>query len=68
MPKYQVTMPIAGSVSLEVEAENPKAAIEAFWDHPNIPHEPDEWDFVEHVCEGNVCYAMQMNVDVQLLS
>ncbi|MFA5054528.1 MAG: hypothetical protein WC565_10735 [Parcubacteria group bacterium] len=67
MSRYIVTMPLTGFVSLYVEAESPKAAISAFWENENIPEMPDEWDFCEHICQGNVCFAILPDVETQLV-
>lgn len=68
MPRYLVTMPVTGYVTMEVEATDPDAAIHAFWDSDSQPSQPDAWQFTEHVVRGNLCTALQRDVQVQALT
>jgi hypothetical protein len=68
MPRYLVTMPVTGYVTMEVEATDPDAAIHAFWDSDAQPSQPDAWQFTEHVVRGNLCTALQRDVQVQALT
>lgn len=56
MKKFLVTLPVVGSVSVEVEAEDKADALEKAWE-ADFPSVPDEWDAVQRVTRGNVCYA-----------
>ncbi len=67
MARYLVTMPVTGFVSMEVEATDPDAAIHAFWDSDLQPSQPDAWQFTEHVVRGNLCTALQRDVQVRLV-
>lgn len=56
MPKYGVTLPIAGHAWLEVDAESEEAAIEAA--HKEVTaSDIESWETLDKVVEGNVCYA-----------
>jgi hypothetical protein len=68
MARYLVTMPVTGYVTMEVEAADTDAAIHAFWDSEVHPVQPDAWEFTEHVVRGEVCTALQRDVQVRLLS
>ncbi|XVJ70934.1 MAG: hypothetical protein HEQ39_15920 [Rhizobacter sp.] len=68
MARFLVTMPVTGFVSMEVEAADPDAAIHAFWDSDLQPSQPDAWQFTEHVVRGNLCTALQRDVQVRLIS
>ncbi len=73
MPKYEVQIPVPGSVIISVEAPDADAAKEAAWEKAGFrmimdnPDDADPHDFEAHdrVCYGNVCGAMcrEMNVD-----
>lgn len=66
MPSYWVEVPFAGKLSFEIEADDEEAAIEAAM---NIPVTSDfqgtkenpladyEWETLESIVSGNVCYA-----------
>ena len=63
---YVVTYPILGHVSMTVEAEDEEAAKAAFWAsveeyQGDVLASPGfdevDYDFVEEVMRGNVCYA-----------
>lgn len=58
--KYGVQIPIAGSIYIEVEAENEKEAEEVAWEAINEKGEEAgdlEWEFFNAITEGNVCRA-----------
>ena len=53
---YEVTMPIAGHVRFEVEAESQEEAIEKA--HEMESEDGDvSWDFLEQFHQGSVCYC-----------
>ena len=71
---YFVSMPITGHITLEVEAENEKGAIEAWsekieeFDDPLSDDTIDSaWEYVEHVTEGNVTHAELNDVEVCII-
>ena len=63
MSKYVVQIPIAGSISIEVEAADKKAALAAAWDLINTNEGPAEdvgeieWEYFDVISEGNCCHA-----------
>lgn len=63
MKNFIVTIPIAGSFTIEVSAENAKAAKEAAWskigEHSGAAEEIGEvcWEYLTEICTGNVCHA-----------
>jgi hypothetical protein len=56
MKSYTVTIPIAGHITFEVEAENAKAAKEAAWD-ADIAEGDLSWEMLNSFGEGNVCHC-----------
>lgn len=58
MKTYGISLPITGVAHLEVEAESEEEAIEKAFKLVTI-NDIDEWEALEHVSRGNVCYAMQ---------
>lgn len=60
MPTYTVSIPLAGAIHIEVEAENAKAAKDAAWEKLNEEGEKAgdvEWEFFDTLTEGNVSHA-----------
>ena len=64
MKQYTVTLPVAGSVQVYVEAENEKAAIDAALESADFRvnggknTEPgEEWAVLRRITSGNVCHA-----------
>lgn len=65
MPKFYVTVPFAGSLSLTVEAADDEAAIAAAIDKAGESFrvkaadeiDINEIELLENLLEGNVCYA-----------
>lgn len=65
MPKFYVSIPIAGSSTYEVEAENGKAAIKAAWAKVEAGEEGDiTWEFFDEITSGNVLHAPLNEVEV----
>lgn len=69
MKKYVVSVPLAGYVSIEVEAKNAEAAKDAAWDkiHDGAASKPDAditWEFFETIAEGNCCSAPLNEISV----
>jgi len=75
MKTYSVLMPFAGSMTLEVEAENEDDAKEKFYEEIEQVSfkmaETDKkgidvcWDFHEKIVGGNVCYAEWNNMEIE---
>lgn len=66
--QYIVTIPIAGSISFEVEAEDEAGAKEAAWDlfGDEGPEAGQlEWELLDHIVEGNVLHAPCNDVTVE---
>lgn len=64
--KYGVNVPICGRAYIEVEADNEEEAIEEACESiedSNI----EEWEALEFVCKGNVCYAPYWNAEAEVL-
>lgn len=58
--RFAVSIPITGSMSIEVDAEHADAAIERAWEaYEEDGAEPFEvtWEATNFVAEGNVCHA-----------
>ncbi len=65
MAKYSVSIPIAGSCTVEVEAESEAGAVEAAWavvDDEQARHL--EWEFFSSLVDGNVLHASQNTIEV----
>lgn len=56
MSTYQVTMPIAGHIIFEIEAESEKEAIEKAWETDASEGELS-WEMMEQFNQGNVCHC-----------
>lgn len=65
MKKYNVLVPIAGYVQIEVEAENEKEAIDKAFEQGCSAKDISEFDMLEHIAEGNVLHAPMNNVEVE---
>jgi hypothetical protein len=68
--KYAVLIPLAGHILIRVEAEGEEEAKAAAWDElqDGAAHKPDaeiEWEFFEHLVEGNTCHANVTEVEVE---
>lgn len=62
MSRYIVDVPIAGYVSVDVEAENEEEAIEkAFKSDDLTLGNCEEWEAFYSLCEGNVLNASHFN-------
>lgn len=57
MKKYRVDVPIAGYVSIEVEAESREDAINKALEKGYTEDEIMEIDMYDKLVEGNVCYT-----------
>lgn len=63
---YHVTIPIAGSVTVLVEAKNEKEAIEKAWDKVGDDDAELEWEAHEKIARGNILYASCNDIEVNL--
>lgn len=69
--EYQVLIPIAGCISVTVEAESEEEAKEKAFEEdwrvdlsgPNV--ELHELEPLEQIVEGNICWAPQRSVEVE---
>lgn len=66
MPKYLVTIPIAGAVYVEVEAENKEQAEEVAFEDTDFsdPNLELEWEVFSKIAEGNVLHVPFNEVEV----
>ena len=66
MPKYLVTIPICGSATVEVEAENEEEAKELALESEQVnDFDRIEYDVVEHIVEGNFFFGRCNSIDIQ---
>jgi hypothetical protein len=59
MKKFGVRIPVTGYVYLEVMAEDEEEAMEKAWETEATLEDVAEWETIEQVCKGNVCYAVE---------
>lgn len=64
MTEYIITIPIAGYVTMSVEAANKEDAIDEAFQNASL-NDIDEWDVYSQIVEGNVLYAPQNEVEVE---
>lgn len=63
--KYTVKIPIVAVCYVDVEADNEQEAIEKAMISDDLNLENvDEWEALEHICEGNVVYTYNTDVEV----
>ncbi len=70
MPKYSVEIPIAGSVIIEVEADNPNAAKVAAWEAIDNGYDIEDslqWEYHQRLTTGNVLHASCNEISVEEL-
>ena len=65
MKKYGVSIPIAGYVYKEVEAESKEEALEKAFDEGYKDDEIAELDMYDVLVEGSVCYTYHTKVEVE---
>lgn len=65
MKKYGVSIPVAGYVYKEVEAESKEEALEKAFDEGYKDDEIAELDMYDVLVEGNVCYTYHTKVEVE---
>ena len=54
MGRYQVTYPLAGEVTVVVEADSEAEAINLGWDLTTDDEAQMSWSTLEHIVDGNV--------------
>lgn len=64
MSTYFVTYPIAGQVTVRVEADSEHAAIEAGWDEVSEPSAELEWEAMEQIVQGNIFCGSTNSISV----
>ncbi len=64
MREYLVSIPIAGSITYTVEADSEEEAIDQAWNTDTCDGVL-EWEALNHVVDGNVCYAPCNEVTVE---
>ena len=64
MKKYGVSIPVAGYVYKEVEAESKEEALEKAFDEGYKDDEIAELDMYDVLVEGNVCYTYHTKAEV----
>jgi hypothetical protein len=67
MKKFGVSVPIAGYVYIEVEAENKNEAIEKVFEQGYKEDDIQEMDMYEKIVEGNICNVWHNEVEVEEL-
>lgn len=70
MPRWIVSIPIAGSIATNVEADDMDSAIDAAWDKFNSDGAEDfdiEWEALDKIADGNVLHATQNYVEVTMI-
>ncbi len=65
MKKYGVSIPIAGYIYKEVEADSKEEALEKAFDEGYKDDEIAELDMYDVLVEGNVCYTYQTKTYVE---
>lgn len=63
---YRVSIPIAGSVTVYVEAMNEDEATEKAWEKIGDDDAEVDWEAHEQICQGNVLYASMNEIEVDL--
>jgi len=67
MPKYSVLVPFTGSMSVEVDADNPADAKEAAFEVEFDIRSVHELEFHDHVVRGNVFCGVLNSMEVELI-
>src|SRR5882757_9639110 len=63
---YRVSIPIAGSVTVFVEALDEEEAIERAWEKVGDDDADVAWECHEKICEGNLLHVSQNEIEVDL--
>ncbi len=67
MALYEVIMPIAGHVLVEVEAESEADAIDKAFEAEITTNEIEEWDVYRHLQQGNVSYVRYNRAEATMI-
>lgn len=63
--RFFVHVPITGTATFSVEAEDKEAAKLAVWDVVDSGEKPDvTWEYCEQIVEGNCFHGMQNEIEV----
>lgn len=65
MKKYGLSIPIAGYVYIEIEAENEQQAIDKAFENGWEDEDVQELNMYEKLVQGNVCYVNHTRIDVE---
>lgn len=65
MPKFTVTYPICGSVTVAAEASDAEEAVELGWDLTSESGAEMSWEAMEHIVEGNVFNGWTNKISVE---
>lgn len=65
MKTFRITVPVTGTITKEIEAENEEKALIAFEELDLSPEDISEWDWTEQIVRGNVFYGIlnEMEID-----
>jgi hypothetical protein len=63
---YRVSIPIAGSVTVYVEATSEDEATEKAWEKIGDDDAEVEWEAHEHIATGNALHASMNDIEVDL--
>lgn len=67
--RYGVTLPITGTVYVEVEADSEEAAIEAALNSDDLTGDAIEsWEATDRIVKGNVFYGVQNEAHAELIA
>ena len=61
--EFMVELPIAGKATIFVEAESEEEAKDIAYANLTIDH-IEEWEPMDHITEGNVCYAPFWSIEI----
>ena len=64
MNKYIISVPIAGTVCVTVEAENEKDAYKEVWNN-EFDEDTLQWEMLEKIVKGNVLHAPQNEMCIE---
>jgi len=67
MAEYQVTLPIAGTAYLTLEADSEEEAIEKALEECTMD-DIESWAAMRRIVQGNVCYAETWEAEAALVA
>ncbi len=65
MNRYRITIPCAGSTTVEVEATDEDEARTLAFEKACDEPVPDEFEYMDRIVQGNVCYAPVWEIEVE---